>query len=51
MARVAWSGRGLHVVEHLPALFAPGDQPGLFEHDQMFGDRLAGERCRPASWH
>src|ERR1019366_2863423 len=34
---------GLDLVEDLPALLAPADQPGLFEHDQMFGDRLARE--------
>ena len=34
---------GLYLVENLPALFAPADQPGPFEHDQMFGDGLAGE--------
>src|SRR5215470_18053980 len=35
---------GLYLVENFPALFAPTDQPGPFEHDQMFGDGLAGER-------
>jgi hypothetical protein len=35
---------GLHLVENFPALFAPADQPGPFEHDQMLGDGLAGER-------
>ena len=38
---------GLHLVEDLPALLAPADQPGLFEHDQMLGDRLAGEGHPP----
>src|ERR1039458_8478284 len=33
----------LYLVEALPALLAPADQPGLFEHGQMLGDRLAGE--------
>ena len=35
---------GFYLVENFPALFAPADQPGPFEHDQMFGDSLAGER-------
>ena len=35
---------GFDSVENFPALFAPADQPGPFEHDQMFGDGLAGER-------
>src|SRR5580658_3818350 len=26
---------GFHLVENLPALFAPADQPSLFQHDQM----------------
>src|ERR1019366_7429217 len=30
---------GLYLVENLPALLAPADQPGLFEHGQMLGDR------------
>src|ERR1022692_780612 len=34
---------GFYLVEDLPALLAPTDQPGLFEHGQMFGDRLARE--------
>src|SRR5450755_187786 len=34
---------GFYPVENLPTLLAPADQPGLFEHDQMLGDRLAGE--------
>src|ERR1035441_10336561 len=34
---------GFYLVEDLPALLAPADQPGLFEHGQMFGDRLARE--------
>src|SRR6266567_5455875 len=34
---------GFYLVENFPALFAPADQPGPFEHDQMFGDGLAGE--------
>jgi len=44
---------GLDLVENLPALLAPADQPGLLEYDQMFGDGLAGERdpaSQPASW-
>src|ERR1022692_443958 len=35
---------GFYLVENLPALLAPADQPGLFKHGQMLGDRLAGER-------
>src|SRR5215472_6342241 len=35
---------GFYLVENFPALFAPADQPSPFEHDQMFGDGLAGER-------
>src|SRR5580700_5376050 len=35
---------GFHLVENLPALFPAADQPGPFEHDQMLGDGLAGER-------
>src|SRR6266702_645571 len=34
---------GFYLVENLPALLAPADQPGPFEHDQMLGDGLAGE--------
>lgn len=33
----------LDLVENLSTLFAAADQSGVFEHDQMFGDRLAGE--------
>ena len=35
---------GLYLVENFPALLAPADQPGPFEHDQVLGDGLAGER-------
>src|SRR5215469_11006546 len=35
---------GFYPVENLPALFAPTDQPGPFEHGQVLGDGLAGER-------
>src|SRR5690348_10976009 len=35
---------GVHPVENFPALLAPADQPGPFEHDQMLGDGLAAER-------
>src|SRR5580704_3072390 len=35
---------GFYLVENFPALLAPADQPGPFEHDQMLGDGLAGER-------
>ena len=35
---------GFNLVEDLSTLFAPADQAGLFQDDQMFGDRLAGER-------
>jgi hypothetical protein len=35
---------GLHLVENLTAVLAPADQPGLLEHGQMLGDRLAGKR-------
>src|SRR5262249_43600604 len=38
---------GFDLVEHFPALLAPADQPGPLEHDQMLGDRLAGERHPP----
>ena len=34
----------LHLVEDLSTVFASADQPGLFEHDEMLRDRLAGER-------
>src|SRR5437763_294130 len=34
---------GFYLVENLSTLLAPADQPGLFEHDQVLGDRLAGE--------
>src|SRR6201987_423002 len=37
----------LHLVENLPALLAPADQPGPFEHDQVLGDGLASERHPP----
>jgi hypothetical protein len=33
-----------YLEENLPTLLAPGDQASLFEHGQMFGDGLAGER-------
>jgi len=36
-----------HLVENFPALLAPADQPGPFEHDQVLGDRLARERHPP----
>ena len=45
---------GFHLVENFPALLAPADQPGSLEHDQMLGDRLAGERHpsgQPAGAH
>src|SRR6266702_6649012 len=35
---------GFYPVENFTALLAPADQPGAFEHDQMLGDGLAGER-------
>src|SRR5215475_6767373 len=35
---------GLDLVEDFPALFAPADQPGSFEHDQVLGHGLAGKR-------
>src|SRR5207344_2885287 len=35
---------GFDLVEDLPALFAPADQPGPFEHDQVLGYGLARER-------
>ncbi len=35
---------GFYLIEHFPALLASADQPGPFEHDQMLGDGLAGER-------
>ena len=35
---------GFYLVEDFPALFAAADQPGPFEHDQVLGDGLAGER-------
>jgi hypothetical protein len=35
---------GLNLVQNLPTLSAPADQPGLFEYDQMFRYGLAGER-------
>jgi len=35
---------GFYLVKNLPALLAPADQPGLFEHGQMLGDRLTLER-------
>src|SRR5215472_3431679 len=38
---------GLDLVEDLPALLAPADQPGPLEHDQMLADGLAGERYPP----
>src|ERR1700733_11077619 len=38
---------GLHLVENFPALLVPADQPGPFEHDQMLGNGLAGERHPP----
>src|SRR6185437_11438937 len=38
---------GLHLVENLPALLAPADEPGPFEHDQVLGDGLAGKRHPP----
>jgi hypothetical protein len=38
---------GVHLVENLPTLFAAADQPGLFEYDEVLGDRLAGERDSP----
>src|SRR6266567_5695772 len=34
---------GFYLVENFPALFAPADQPGPFEHDQVLGNGLAGE--------
>jgi hypothetical protein len=34
---------GFDLVENLSPLLAPADQPGLLEHHEMFGDRLAGE--------
>ena len=34
----------LDLVENFPAVLAPADQPGPFEHDQVLGDGLAGER-------
>ena len=34
---------GVDPVEDLAALLSPADQPGLFEHDQVLGDGLAGE--------
>jgi hypothetical protein len=34
---------GFCLVKDLSTLFATAHQPGLFEHDQVFGDRLAGE--------
>src|SRR5215472_2525283 len=34
----------LDLVENFPALFAPADQPGSFEHDQVLGHGLAGKR-------
>ena len=45
---------GLDLVEDFPALFTAADQPGPFEHDQMLGDGLAGERHpsgQPAGAH
>jgi hypothetical protein len=33
---------GVYLVENLPTLFAAADQPGLFEYDEVLGDRLAG---------
>jgi ubiquinone/menaquinone biosynthesis C-methylase UbiE len=38
---------GLDLIQDLPALFAPPDQPGPFEHGQVLGDGLAGERDLP----
>src|SRR5690348_12486501 len=38
---------GFYLVENFPALLAPADQPGPLQHDQVFGDRLAGERYPP----
>ena len=35
---------GFYLVENFPALLAPADQPGPFEHDQVLGDGLARER-------
>ena len=35
---------GFYLVEDFAALFAAADQPGPFEHDQVLGDGLAGER-------
>jgi hypothetical protein len=35
---------GFYLVENFPTLPAPTDQPGPFEHDQMLGDGLTGER-------
>jgi hypothetical protein len=34
---------GFDQVENLSTLLAPADQPGLLEHHEMLGDRLAGE--------
>src|SRR5689334_22977545 len=39
---------GLYLVENLPALLAPADQSGPFEHDQVLGDGLTGERHPPS---
>src|ERR1700748_2591090 len=38
---------GFHLVEDLPALLAPADQPGPLEHDQVLGDGLPSERHPP----
>src|SRR6266567_6281703 len=35
---------GFYLVENFPALLTPTDQPRPFEHDQVLGDGLAGER-------
>jgi hypothetical protein len=34
----------IHLVENLPTLLAAVDQPGVLEHDQVLGDRLARDR-------
>jgi hypothetical protein len=38
---------GFDQVQDFAALLAAADQPGPFEHDQVLGDGLAGERDLP----